>query len=140
MKKRVTGLGGVFYKTADPAKTRAWYAKHLGLPNMSEYGTNFEWRDAEDPNKKGYTAWSPFKDDTQYMEPSTKEFMINYRVEDLEGLLKVLKEEGVQVIGEMQVFDYGKFAHIMDLDGVKVELWEPNDDVYSEMLEDEEEE
>lgn len=132
MKKRVTGIGGIFYKTADPAKTRQWYADHLGL-NVTDFGSSFEWRKADKPEKKGYTLWSPFKEDTKYLEPSEKEFMINFRVDDLVGLLKVLQEEGVQLIGEMQDTEYGKFAHIMDPDGVKVELWEAIDEEYGKM-------
>ena len=124
MKKRVTGIGGIFYKAADPDKTMKWYADHLGL-NVTPYGTTFEWRNKEKPEETGSTQWSVFKEDTKYMEPSKKEFMINFRVEDLEGLLKLLKEEGIEQVGEMQSYDYGKFAHIMDPDGVKIELWEP---------------
>ncbi len=130
--KRVTGLGGVFFKSKDPAASRAWYNKHLGL-NTDEYGTTFEWRQTENPNLKGSTVWSPFKEDTTYFAPSDKEFMINFRVENLETLLEVLKEEGVQQVGEMQVYDYGKFAHIIDLEGNKLELWEPVDEEFEEM-------
>lgn len=132
MEKRVTGIGGIFYKTADPAKTRQWYADHLGL-NVTAYGSSFEWRKTDKPNMKGYTLWSPFKEDTKYMEPSEREFMINFRVDDLVGLLKVLKEEGIEQIGEMQDTEYGKFAHILDPDGVKVELWEAIDEEYGKM-------
>ena len=132
MEKRVTGIGGIFYKTSDPVKTRQWYADHLGL-NVTAYGSSFEWRKSDQPNMKGYTLWSPFKDDTQYMEPSEREFMINFRVDDLVGLLKVLKEEGIEQIGEMQDTEYGKFAHILDPDGVKIELWEAIDEEYGKM-------
>lgn len=127
--KRVTGLGGVFFKTTDPKKIKAWYAKHLGLP-MDEYGASFRWIDINDKEAKvpALTAWSPFKDDTTYFAPSEKPFMFNYRVENLVELLKVLREEGVQVVGEMEEFSYGKFAWIMDPDGNKIELWEPKDD------------
>lgn len=130
--KRVTGIGGIFFKSKDPVRARNWYQEHLGI-NADEYGTSFEWRHADDPKKKGYTVWSPFNQDTEYMEPSTKDFMINFRVQDLEALLKVLKEEGIEQVGEMEVHDYGKFAHIMDPDGNKIELWEPVDEVYEEM-------
>jgi predicted enzyme related to lactoylglutathione lyase len=87
----------------------------------------FEWKSTDTPEEKGQTVWNPFKADTKYFDPSTKEFMINYRVENLEELLVELKKEGVQVIGEMQVYDYGKFAHIMDPEGNKIELWEAKD-------------
>jgi predicted enzyme related to lactoylglutathione lyase len=127
--KRVTGIGGIFFKTKDPAKIKAWYGKHLGLP-VDEYGASFKWlevdnKDAETP---ALTAWSPFKDDTKYFAPSEKPFMFNYRVENLVELLKLLKEEGVEVVGEMQEFPYGKFGWIMDPEGNKIELWEPKDD------------
>jgi len=125
-KKRVTGIGGIFFKAQDPNGVREWYHKHLGLGN-DPYGTVFDWRDAEDPSKKGSTVWNPFKADTQYFAPSGKDFMINMRVEDLEWLLGELKKEGVEQIGEMQVYDYGKFAHIMDPEGNKIELWEAID-------------
>ena len=129
MKKRVTGIGGIFFKCEDPKKIKEWYGKHLGLP-VDDYGASFEWID---PNKRdavapAVTAWSPFSSSTDYFQPSAKPFMFNYRVEDLVGLLKVLKEEGVQVVGEMQEFSYGKFGWIMDPEGNKIELWEPIDE------------
>ena len=129
MKKRVTGIGGVFFKTEDPKKIKEWYGKHLGLP-IDDYGASFQWIevDSKDVTKPALTAWSPFKDDTQYFQPSQKQFMFNYRVENLVELLKVLKEEGVQIVGEMEEFSYGKFGWIMDPEGNKIELWEPKDD------------
>ena len=136
MKKRVTGIGGVFFKCTDPQKTREWYRRHLGIASL-EYGGTFEWRHADESTKRGHTAWSPFPDDTKYFSPAEKEFMINYRVENLEELLKVLEKEGVEIVGEMEVFDYGKFGWIMDPNGQKIELWEPNDEVYHRMGEDE---
>ena len=131
--KRVTALGGVFFRSRDPQATNAWYEKHLGL-QTSAYGTSFEWRHPDDPQKKGYTVWSPFKQDSAYFQPSEREFMLNFRVENLEALLAVLKEEGIEQIGEMQVFEYGKFAHIMDPEGIKIELWEPKDDEYEKIV------
>ena len=94
--KRVTGLGGVFFKTADPKKIKEWYGKHLGLP-IDEYGASFRWIDIDNKEAKApaLTAWSPFKDDTTYFQPSEKQFMFNYRVENLVELLNVLKDEGV---------------------------------------------
>ena len=133
--KRVTGLGGVFFKARDPKRMMEWYARHLGINMDPEYGTSFEWRTTADPSKKGFTAWSPFKEDTTYFEPSKKEFMMNYRVADLDGLLRALAEESVEIIGEVQVFDYGKFAHIGEPEGNKIELWEPNDEEYDKMTE-----
>jgi len=131
--KRVTGIGGVFFKCQDPQRIREWYGRHLGL-NMDRYGANFEWRHAGNPRAKGYTQWSPFKHDTDYFEPSTKEFMVNFRVENLEGLLDVLRREGVTVIGQIQSYDYGKFAHIVDPEGNKIELWEPIDTEYEKLV------
>ena len=134
--KRVTGIGGIFFKSKNPEQTKEWYRKHLGIKS-TKYGGTFEWRHAEDAQRKGFTAWGPFKEDTDYFLPSDKEFMFNYRVDDLEKLLEVLKEEGVELVGEMEVYDYGKFGWIMDPDGQKIELWEPNDEVYEKMAEDE---
>ncbi|WP_249067071.1 VOC family protein [Halalkalibaculum roseum] len=134
--KRVTGIGGVFFKSENPEKSKEWYRKHLGIQS-GQYGGTFEWRHAEDEKKKGFTAWGPFDKDTDYFAPSKKDFMYNYRVDDLEALLKVLEEEGVEVVGEMEVYDYGKFGWIMDPDGQKIELWEPNDSVYENMADEE---
>lgn len=124
--KRVTGIGGVFFKSSDPKKTKEWYAKHLGI-EAGDYGASFEWRNADKPEEKGSTAWSVFKQDTTYLEPSKKEFMINYRVENLEWLVEQLKKEGVTICDTIETYDYGKFVHIMDNDGNKIELWEPLD-------------
>ena len=124
--KKVTGIGGVFFKCKDPGKLKEWYKTHLGF-NTNDYGANFEWRQAEDSTKKGSTTWSPFKESTKYFEPSAKDFMINYRVENLEALVEELKKEGVTVVDTIEKYDYGKFVHIMDLEGNKVELWEPVD-------------
>lgn len=132
--KRVTGIGGVFFKSGDSKKTKAWYKQHLGIES-GEYGGTFEWRHANSKDKKGFTAWGPFREDTDYFHPSERDFMINYRVDNLEKLLEVLKEEGVEVVGDIEEFEYGKFGWIMDLDGTKIELWEPVDEVYEKMQE-----
>ena len=124
--KRVTGIGGIFFKCKDPKKVREWYQTHLGL-NTNQYGTVFEWRQGEDTTRKGFTQWSPFTETTKYFAPSTKDFMINYRVADLEALVAQLKVEGVTVTDTIQTVEYGKFVHILDVEGNKVELWEPND-------------
>lgn len=133
-KGRVTGIGGIFFKTNDPDQTKEWYKTNLGL-NTDAYGTTFEWRDANDADKKGHTQWSPFKSDTKYFDPSPKEFMINYRVENIEALIEQLKANGVTILDELETFDYGKFIHILDADNNKVELWEPNDPEYDEIVE-----
>lgn len=129
--KRVTALGGIFMKCEDPAATRNWYSRHLGL-NTDQYGTSFEWRHASAPENKGFSVWSIFPKDTDYFGKD-KQFMINFRVENLEWLLGELKKEGVKQVGEMQVFEYGKFAHIMDPDGNKIELWEAIDEEFGAM-------
>ncbi|AUD01046.1 VOC family protein [Spirosoma pollinicola] len=124
--KRVTGIGGLFFKAEKPDELREWYARHLGF-NTDQYGAMFEWRKTDAPDEKGYTQWAPFSADTTYFAPSTKEFMVNFRVENLTELLETLKLEGVTVIDEIQEFDYGKFGWILDQEGNKIELWEPTD-------------
>ncbi|WP_299433102.1 VOC family protein [uncultured Aquimarina sp.] len=125
--KRVTGLGGFFFKTKDPKTTKEWYGKHLGLP-VDDYGCTFWWKDKEGNDCS--TQWSPFKEDTNYFAPSKKEFMMNFRVENLVELLKVLKKEGVTVVGEIEEYEYGKFGWIVDPEGNKIELWEPIDKAF----------
>jgi len=132
-KPRVTSVGGVFFKCTDADKTRAWYKDNLGL-NIDKYGTTFEWRQVANPEFMGYTQWSPFKSTTKYFEPSTKDFMINYRVVNLEALVENLKKAGVTITDKIESFEYGKFVHIMDCDGNKVELWEPNDEEYGKII------
>jgi catechol 2,3-dioxygenase-like lactoylglutathione lyase family enzyme len=122
--KKVTGIGGIFFKCKDANKMNDWYKKHLGF-DTSPYGTSFEWRDAEDPAKKGTTQWAPFAETTKYFEPSAKDFMINYRVDNLEALVEQLKQDGVTILDKIEGSDYGKFVHILDAEGNKVELWEP---------------
>ncbi len=124
--KKVTGIGGIFFKCKDPRKMREWYKTHLGL-NTNEYGAVFEWRQGADTAKKGFTQWSPFGEKATYFQPSIKDFMINYRVENLEALLVQLNKAGVTITDTIETVDYGKFVHIMDIEGNKVELWEPND-------------
>lgn len=124
MKKRVTGIGGLFFKTKNPKETKNWYKKHLGF-NTDDWGCTFWWKDEND--NKCSTQWSPFAKDTNYFEPSKKDFMFNYRVENLTELLSALKKEGVTVIDKVEEYEYGKFGWIIDLDGNKIELWEPKD-------------
>lgn len=122
--KKVTGIGGIFFKCTDPSKMNEWYAKHLGLP-ISDYGTMFQSRDMDNPDKTTYTVWSPFKQETKYFEPSQKDFMINYRVENIEDLVEELKNGGVTILDEVATYEYGKFVHILDPEGNKIELFEP---------------
>ncbi|MEQ8241850.1 VOC family protein [Fulvivirga sp.] len=134
MSKKVTGIGGIFFKAEDPAKMKEWYSKNLGLLT-NEYGSLFEFRDSDNPDSKGYLQWSPFDVKTKYFEPSQKEFMINYRVENLEGLVADFKKNGVTVLDEIETYEYGKFVHIIDPEGNKIELWEPIDKVFTDMYE-----
>ena len=131
--KRVTSIGGIFFKCKNPAAMREWYASHLGL-NTDKYGTTFEWRHAVDSSRKGFTQWGPFNETTKYFQPSGKDFMINYRVENLRELVEQLKREGVQLVDSIESFEYGSFVHIMDIEGNKIELWEPNDKEYEKIL------
>lgn len=124
--KKATGIGGIFFKCKDPKKVREWYKNHLGL-NTNAYGAVFEWRQGADSSKKGFTQWSPFNEKTTYFEPSTKDFMINYRVENLEALIAQLRRDSVTILDKVETAEYGKFIHIMDIEGNKIELWEPND-------------
>jgi len=133
--KRVTGIGGIFFKTKDPNKLKEWYSKHLGVIT-TPHGASFKTRQFNNPDKSAYLQWSPFKEDTEYFSPSEKELMVNYRVEDLEWLVQQLKKEGVTVVDEIETYDYGKFVHIMDLEGNKIELWEPVDSVFDDYQKD----
>lgn len=119
--KKVTGIGGVFFKSKDPKAATEWYQKHLGL---NPYGATFEWYESPDSTTKAQTQWTAFAQASKYFD---KEFMINYRVENLEELVEELKIEGVTIVDKIETYDYGKFVHILDGDGNKVELWEPID-------------
>ena len=123
--KRVTGIGGIFFKCKDPIKIKEWYKTHLGL-NTDQYGASFVWQEGTDPGKTESLQWSPFSESTTYFEPSSKDFMINYRVEDLLGLVEQLKKERVTIVDKLETYEYGKFIHIMDIEGNKIELYEPN--------------
>jgi len=124
--KKVTGIGGIFFKSKDPKAINEWYKTHLGL-NTTPYGASFEWRELDDSSKKALTQWNPFAENTKYFEPSTKDFMINYRVENLEALVEELKKENVTILDKIESYDYGKFVHILDIEGNKIELWEPTE-------------
>lgn len=124
---RVTGVGGFFFKSNDPVALRSWYKKHLGL-DTNDYGCTFWWKDKN--GNDASTQWSPFDADTAYFEPSQKQFMQNFRVHDLDGLLAKLRTEGVTIISEPEAYDYGKFGWILDPEGNKIELWEPVDKAF----------
>ena len=124
--KRVTGIGGVFFKSKDPKKITEWYEKHLGL-DANPYGATFEWYESPDSKNKAQTQWTPFPETTKYFEPSQQDFMINYRVENLDALVAELIKEGVTMVDHIESTDYGKFVHILDGEGHKVQLWEAID-------------
>ena len=124
--RRVTGLDGIFFRSDDPKKLYAWYEKHLGIQaNPDGTGAMFEWRDPTNPDIKGVTVWSIFPRNTTYFGPGAQGAMINYRVDDLDGLLDALKKEGVDIDPHREDYDYGRFAWIVDPDGNRIELWEP---------------
>ena len=123
--KRVTGIGGVFFKSQDPDKLRSWYQEHLGLEPDTYGGVSFEWREADQPDRVGQTIWSLFPADTKYFEPSQAPFMINYRVENLDRVLSELRKEGVKVDDNVAEYDFGRFGWVMDPEGNRIELWEP---------------
>ncbi|MFD2697171.1 VOC family protein [Mesonia sediminis] len=132
LEPKVTGIGGIFFFSENPEKTKEWYAQHLGL-KVNQWGSSFEFRNANRPDEINYLQWSPFQKGSEYFDPSKKEFMINYRVQNIEALIKKLKADGVQVLDEIASYDYGKFVHIMDAEGNKIELWEPVDHVFTAM-------
>ncbi len=123
--KRVTGIGGIFFKAKDPAALQAWYKRHLGVDVQPWGGAAFRWTDADGKPVGGTTAWTIGSLDGDQFAPSTASFMVNYRVEDLHALVKVLKEEGCSVLDNIDESEYGKFAWVMDPEGNKVELWQP---------------
>lgn len=129
---RVTGIGGIFFKAKDPAALKTWYSKNLGI-RMGAYGSNFEWYQGMDSTKKGFTIWAPFKETTKYFQPSEKQFMINYRVVGLTQLLVNLKAAGILPTDTVERVSYGSFVHLMDPEGNKIELWEPNDVEYAKL-------
>ncbi len=129
---KVTGIGGIFYKSKNPNELKEWYGKNLGLA-INEWGSAFEFRNANHPDEINYLSWSAFEDSSDYFMPSEKEFMINYRVQNIEGLVKKLRANGVTIVDEIQEFEYGKFIHIMDGDGNKIELWEPVDSIFTQL-------
>ena len=123
---KVTGIGGIFFFSDNPKATQDWYAKNLGVEMNDWGGSSFESRDIANPEQINSLQWTPFKKESDYFEPSKKEFMINYRVQNIEGLVQQLRENGVTVVDSITTYDYGKFVHIMDADGNKIELWEPS--------------
>ena len=122
---KVTGIGGIFFYSDNLEETKEWYTKNLGI-KINDWGSSgFESRNIDNPDKISSLQWKPFKKGDDYFSPSGKEFMINYQVQNLEGLLIQLKENGVTILDEVATYDFGKFVHIMDAEGNKLELWEP---------------
>lgn len=121
---KVTGVGGIFFFSDNPKETREWYNKNLGIES-NDYGSGFESRNVNNPEEINTLQWSPFKKGSDYFAPSKKEFMINYTVQNIEGLVDKLKKNGVTILDSIATYDYGKFVHIMDAEGNKIELWEP---------------
>ena len=126
IKQRVTGIGGIFFKSKNTKKLQTWYKKHLGLPLDPVWGGwAFHWRGVSNPQKKSYTVWSAFEANTDYFKPSKKDFMFNFQVKNLKRVLADLKKEGVWVDEKMEESEFGKFGWIMDCEGNRIELWEP---------------
>lgn len=129
---KVTGIGGIFFGTENPEAIRTWYGENLGLA-IDDYGSPFEFRNANRPKEINYLRWSPFDRKADGFLPSKKEFMINYRVQNIEGLVKKLQKNGVTILDTIETFAYGKFVHLMDPEGNKIELWEPVDSVLTQI-------
>ena len=129
---KITGIGGIFFKAQAPEKLKQWYATHLGLI-LNPYGATFEMRNAITPNKIKYLHWSVFPNDTDYFHPSTKPFMLNYRVQNMEELIRKLQKSGIKFIDTLVSYPYGKFIHLLDPEGNVIELWEPREDFFDTM-------
>ena len=121
---RVTGIGGVFFKSRDPEALKHWYKENLGVECEAGYGAAFEWRELDAPEKVGFTVWAPFPSDTRYFEPSGSSFMVNFRVDDLDAVLARLRAAGVSVDERVEDHPNGRFGWFMDPDGRRIELWE----------------
>jgi predicted enzyme related to lactoylglutathione lyase len=127
--KRVTGIGGIFFKADDPKRMYEWYQKHLGINPLPDGScAMFPWRSAENPDEEGYTVWSMMKRDTKYFGPGPQTFMVNYRVDNMDAVLEALKAEGVEIDPKRDDGEFGRFAWIVDPEGNRIELWEPPKD------------
>ena len=135
MKKgRITGIGGVFFKCKDPNGVKDWYANHFGM-TTDQYGALFESRISDQADQKTYLQWSPFASDTKYFDPSTNDYMINYRVENMVELVEELKSNGVEILDEIEEYEYGKSVHVLGPENQKIELWEPVDSEFTKLYE-----
>ena len=124
---KATGIGGIFFYSDNPKETKEWYTKNLGIEINAWGSSSFESRNVDKPDEVNSLQWKPFKKGDDYFSPSKKDFMINYRVQNIEELVNKLKENGVTILDDIATYDYGKFIHIMDTEGNKIELWEPVD-------------
>ena len=122
---KVTGIGGIFFYSDDLQKIKEWYTKNLGIEINGWGSSSFESRNINRPDEINSLQWTPFKKGDEYFSPSKKNFMINYTVQNIEELLNKLKENGVTILDNIATYDFGKFVHIMDAEGNKIELWEP---------------
>lgn len=129
---KVLGVGGIFFKSTNPDNIKEWYKDNFGFLT-DDYGTMFEAKDPDDPERNLYLQWAPFSGDTEYFAPSKKEFMINYIVEGIESLVSSLREKGVVILDEIEEYEYGKFVHVLDPENNKIELWEPKKEVFKEV-------
>jgi len=122
---KVTGIGGIFFYSDNLEETNEWYTKNLGI-EINDWGSSsFESRNINRPDEINSLQWKPFKKGDEYFAPSKKDFMINYTVQNIEALVSKLKENGVTILDTIETYDFGKFIHIMDAEGNKIELWEP---------------
>lgn len=126
--KRVTGIGGIFFKARDPVALREWYRRHLGIALEAWGGAVFQWRSTDNPSGEGATVWNVFEEASTYFAPSRASFMVNYRVEDLHAVLAALRAEGCEVDEKVEESEFGKFGWVMDPEGNRVELWQPPPD------------
>ncbi len=124
--KRVTGVGGIFFRAKDPDALKKWYVDHLGIPIDDDGFVCFYWKEEKGSKQDAFTVWLPFPEDNDSFDPSEKQFMVNFRVENLAELLKTLREEGVEVDDRVEEHEFGKFGWITDPEGNRVELWEPS--------------
>jgi len=122
---KVTGVGGIFFYSDNPEETQKWYTENLGIKITDWGSSSFESRDLDKPERINSLEWKPFKRGDDYFSPSNRDFMINYRVQNIEGLVEKLSKNGVDILDSIQSYDYGKFVHILDREGNKIELWEP---------------
>lgn len=125
----VQGMGGVFFKAKDPKVLATWYDRHLGTNFGSGLSTYFKWRNRENPNMIGSTSFGIFSEKSEYYSPSEKPFMFNFRVNNLDSLIEIMRRDSIQIVGEIERFEYGNFGWVMDPEGNKIELWEPIDQV-----------